>query len=347
VLFFLFISSTVIASVEMEHKPIKKAKSGSRISLSAKVEDKENGIDVVRTYFKVQEEARYYFVPMQTVGKNYLGILPAPSLGTKFIDYLILAKNGAQDVVKSQNFTIAIDDDDEALARLQRKPPRDIHLDLEEYEQVKDTLKKERKFDDNEPNPDIRIPVETEYSDAPSQIPGFDDFIVMAQTNKAAVLGVNAATSTVVASTGGISLGTIGVGALAVAGVAAGVGAVAGGGGGGDGSDGVESTGGGGTVVQCNETTRSGGDNPETHVVELGKTSGTFDFLWNMSVSIKDRMTITYEDRTLFNTGCVIETGSQQISYGGNSTQITVRVFPNCENPTATGTSWIFRVTCP
>lgn len=230
------VSAQVQADVDIEHKPVKKAKSGRRIPLSANVEDKTHGVDLVRTYFKEQQETRYYFVPMALKDGKFAGILPAPAFGTTFVDYLLLVKNGANEVVKSQNFTINVDDDEAAAARLQQEPPRDIRIDLDQFEEVKEALEEEP---DTEPNPDSRVRVNTELSDLPTSIPGFDDFIIMSRVPEAAALGVGAATTTVAASTGGLSAATIGLGALAVGGIAGGAVAAAGGGG--------DSGGGGGT----------------------------------------------------------------------------------------------------
>jgi hypothetical protein len=94
----------------------------------------------------------------------------------------------------------------------------------------------------------------------------------------------------------------------------------------------------------CNELTTSGGDEPETRTVELGQTSGTFDFFYEM-YSQKDQMVVSYEGMTLFDTGCVSGSATNQISYAGSTSQVTVEVVPNCEG--GSGTAWDFTVSCP
>jgi len=99
-------------------------------------------------------------------------------------------------------------------------------------------------------------------------------------------------------------------------------------------------------VPQCNDAVHSGSDNPETFTIDLGKKSGTFQFDYE-TYSVNDRMIITYEGKTLYDSGCVGTNGikTEYISYSGNSTAITVDVQPNCEG--AVSTQWDFVVYCP
>ena len=78
-------------------------------------------------------------------------------------------------------------------------------------------------------------------------------------------------------------------------------------------------------VPQCNDAVHEGSNNPETFTIELGKKSGTFQFDYE-TYSIKDRIIITYEGNTLYDSGCIgtNETKTEYISYSGNSTAITV-----------------------
>jgi hypothetical protein len=100
------------------------------------------------------------------------------------------------------------------------------------------------------------------------------------------------------------------------------------------------------TDSQCNDQTFPGGDTPETHQVEMGTTAGTFQFDWD-TASQKDRIVVSYQGSTLFDSGCVGSSGTEQLNFSGNSTKIQVQVFPNCENPNLTGTVWQFTVHCP
>ncbi len=94
----------------------------------------------------------------------------------------------------------------------------------------------------------------------------------------------------------------------------------------------------------CDANTHEGTDAPETHQVEMGKSSGTFNFSWQM-YTIKDQMVVSYAGTQLYDTGCVSDGGSATLSYSGTSTQITVAVTPNCEG--SSGTVWDFTVGCP
>jgi hypothetical protein len=95
----------------------------------------------------------------------------------------------------------------------------------------------------------------------------------------------------------------------------------------------------------CNDTVVAGGDTPETHIVEMGQSHGTFQFDWE-TYTIADRIVVTYQGNTLFDTGCVGANGIEHLTYSGSSTSVTVQVFPNCNGGT-TGTQWTFTVHCP
>ncbi len=102
------------------------------------------------------------------------------------------------------------------------------------------------------------------------------------------------------------------------------------------------------STLACNGLVEAGSSNPETHDVQMGKTSGSFMFRYTMHV-VKDQMLVLYEGKTLFDTGCVgpgnyIEL-SQPLTYQGNSSTITVKVIPNCDG--ANSTQWEFKVDCP
>ncbi len=98
-------------------------------------------------------------------------------------------------------------------------------------------------------------------------------------------------------------------------------------------------------VAQCNDQQVAGGDTPDTRLIELGRTSGTFTFDYD-TVSIKDRIVVSYQGTTLLDTGCVGESMSKPLTYSGSSTQIMVQVLPNCETG-GTGTIWNYTAHCP
>jgi hypothetical protein len=83
---------------------------------------------------------------------------------------------------------------------------------------------------------------------------------------------------------------------------------------------------------------------PETHVVDLGRASGTFDFSYDTFIQ-QDRIIVTYQGTTLLDTGCVGAAATQTLTYAGTATTVTVQVNPNCAG--GTGTAWQFTVGCP
>lgn len=99
-------------------------------------------------------------------------------------------------------------------------------------------------------------------------------------------------------------------------------------------------------VSRCGAQTISGGDDAETHSIEMGKISGTFSFAYD-TLSIPDAITVSYEGRSLHDTLCVGDTGIEKLfyNYNGTSSRITVRVKPNCKG--TKGTGWKFTVACP
>ncbi len=169
---------------------------------------------------------------------------------------------------------------------------------------------------------------------------GFDDFITLKGSSGSA-LGMSAASTTVVAATGVATTTIVGAiaGGLAVAAVA---------GDSGGGSSGSSTPAPGEPPpgsLQCNDQALAGGDQPESLSVDAGQPSGTVDFSWSMA-SIMDRMVVSYEGQTLFDTGCVSGTGLQPVTYSGNSNTLVVDVIPNCDGMSS-GTFWSFTVACP
>ena len=96
----------------------------------------------------------------------------------------------------------------------------------------------------------------------------------------------------------------------------------------------------------CGAQQVAGGDAADTRGIEMGRTSGTFDFSYD-TYTIQDDIVVSYQGQTLFDTGCVGASGSTTLSYGpGSSTQITVTVNPNCAGGTS-GTAWDYTIGCP
>jgi hypothetical protein len=218
------------ATTKVEHKPIKYFVPEKRIKLEADVTDEE-GINLVRCYFRAVEQADYVFVPMTPGSSLYQGVLPAPSKDTEMIEYLFLAVNGQNQVVKTQTFKAEKKDDDKTPAWQEVTSKGDIH-------------------------------VSTELAQAPTAPPGFADSIAIDVAESSARFGFvvgglytalqasesggTSGTAAAADNAGAISAKTGGVSTLAYVGGAAllagGVALVAGGGGGGSSDHGTSST---------------------------------------------------------------------------------------------------------
>jgi hypothetical protein len=95
----------------------------------------------------------------------------------------------------------------------------------------------------------------------------------------------------------------------------------------------------------CGQRSAAGGDAPESIVVELGATQGTFEFTYD-TYSVEDQMTVFYEGRSIFTTGCVGDAGIERITFMGNASEVRIDVRPNCARG-GSGTAWEFTVGCP
>ena len=206
------------AGTSIKHKPVAYITPDKRIRLEASVEDSK-GISLVRVYFKADNQADYLFVPMETTtAGSYAAILPGMAKGAKSLDYLFLAVNNDNQVVKTQVFSVKQKEDKDAPSWQMVKSEGDIQ-------------------------------VWTELGKAPSVAESFSDSIAMNAVESGGRFGVvaglyegstSAAASgtagsatnagTIAASAGGLSTAAI-VGAAVVGGAAA-----AGGGGGGGGT---------------------------------------------------------------------------------------------------------------
>ncbi len=136
-------------TVKIAHVPLKYFVTGYRIKIKTQVVD-PFGINLVRCYFKAKGEADFVFVDMPLVASNeYESVLPAPSADTIAIDYILLAVNSGQVVVRSQTFTVY------------RYSMKETEVPPEWQEVGKEN----------------QILVKTELTHAPEAIPGFTDSI--------------------------------------------------------------------------------------------------------------------------------------------------------------------------
>jgi hypothetical protein len=119
------------ATTKVKHKPAKYFVPEKRIKLDATVKDAA-GVAVVRCYFRAVEHADYVFVAMEATKKDiYEGVLPAPSKDTEIIEYLFLAVNGENHVVKTQTFEMHKKDDDKVPVWQQVSSEGDIMVSTE------------------------------------------------------------------------------------------------------------------------------------------------------------------------------------------------------------------------
>ncbi|MFH0782369.1 MAG: lipocalin family protein [Pseudomonadota bacterium] len=262
-------------TTEIFHKQIENTEAGKRVVLYTEVSD-TNGVDVVRIYFKSQEAADYNFVGLQATpneekslfqsfkslgsdfkGQGFSGVLPAPAKGSKGFEYLILVKNKANIVVKSQTYKVTVvEAQGEAVAS-------------------------------NQP-----VKVYTELSETPTQVTGFSDNIAIDGVESGgkfgAVAGLYASVTTggggavsggtVAASAGEFTTTAVVVSSAAAVVVVGGLAAVAGGGGsGGGGGEALTSK----TIVGAWNYT---GNNPSYNC----NASGTFTFNDNGTFNVHD-----------------------------------------------------------
>jgi hypothetical protein len=109
---------------------------------------------------------------------------------------------------------------------------------------------------------------------------------------------------------------------------------------------------------QCDSPVVPGGDEDETHTLELGSTSGVVTFSLN-TYNIPDQMFVYYEGQMLLDTNCIGTNGaigpgwtcnatgvcSKNIPYSGSSSKMTVHVSSGCTGEP--DTSWWFNLSCP
>ena len=217
-------------TTEIRHTPIDFFVPAKRIQLDATVTDK-HAVKLVRCYFKADAQAEYVFVKMERIDKNsYRAILPAPADNTGRIEYLFLAVNISNQVVKTQTFTVNKGGKNE---------------DVPDWQEVSAVGV---------------IAVYTELSKAPETVSGFSDSITMDAVESSARFGMvvggiysasalassGGAAGTAAAATSGGAITATGGGlsTAAIVGITAGglaaaggVAATAGGGGGGGSND--------------------------------------------------------------------------------------------------------------
>jgi len=193
---------------KIKHTPFSFFVSENRIKVAADVTD-EAGVKIVRCYFRAAGQADYVFVRMESVKEDrYEGILPKPRKDTQMLEYILLAVNQKDQVVKTEVF------------RVEKKDEKEVP----EWQKV--VLEGE-------------IKVSTELAKAPETLPGFKDSIVLDVVESAGRFGAAAGiytllqsggtSGTAAATTAATTTSTGGLSGATIAGIAAAAAVVGGG----------------------------------------------------------------------------------------------------------------------
>lgn len=96
----------------------------------------------------------------------------------------------------------------------------------------------------------------------------------------------------------------------------------------------------------CNDVRKAGGDRPEQHNIDIGRSGKTFRFDYQTH-SQEDMVIVSQGGQVLFNSGCVGTGTTKSIILKKKSyrPQVTVDIRPNCKG--GSGTAWEFKVHCP
>ena len=263
------VSAAAKPDLKIKHDPPKDYVPGFRITLDTKIKEKADVL-VARCYFKTKKDKNLVFVDMVPKGNpGYEATLPAPWVGSEYIDYAFVVVNKDKEVIRTQMFRMEELETEAATTWQEATEVKEIPLDkaqeaIERYEAVKkdlvreykDRLPKHQKADDGG-----KLDVLTEFDNPLGQIQGFYDNIMVTTVPDSQKYGVLAeglytpaeiaaagGGSKIIASTGAVTAGTIsatgaiGMGTIAIAALVAG-GAAALGGGGGGGGGGSSATG--------------------------------------------------------------------------------------------------------
>lgn len=193
-------STGAYAEFSVSHRPLNSAKSNNRIKMTAMVRNSDGDVADVRASFKAESADRFYYVPMQRGLLNrFSGVLPAPALGVGSVEYMIYAVGAGsinadkKEYVKTERYKILIQDDEEALTRLQGKEPTNIDVNFDRLEETRDFATRS-----GEPDEELRVEVRTNITSLPYpvEILGFTDYIAMTKGSAAAAgAGIGAATT--------------------------------------------------------------------------------------------------------------------------------------------------------
>ena len=255
------VSAAAKPDLKIKHDPPKDYVPGFRITLDTKIKEKADVL-VARCYFKTKKDKNLVFVDMVPKGNpGYEATLPAPWVGSEYIDYAFVVVNKDKEVIRTQMFRMEELETEAATTWQEATEVKEIQVDkaqeaVERYETVKKELKREYK--DKLPKYQRadaigQLDVLTEFVNPSGQLKGFYDNMIVTTVPDAQKYGVLAeglytpaeiaaagGGSTITASTGAVTAGTIkatgviGLGTIALAALGVGgIAALAGGGGGG------------------------------------------------------------------------------------------------------------------
>ena len=263
------VSAAAKPDLKIKHDPPKDYVPGFRITLDTKIKEKADVL-VARCYFKTKKDKNLVFVDMVPKGNpGYEATLPAPWVGSEYIDYAFVVVNKDKEVIRTQMFRMEELETEAATTWQEATEVKEVQLDkaqeaVERYEAVKKELKREYK--DKLPKYQRveaigQLDVLTEFVNPSGQLKGFYDNMIVTTVPDSQKYGVLAeglytpaeiaaagGGSTITASTGAVTAGTIkatgviGLGTIALAALGiGGIAALAGGGGGGGSSGGGSS----------------------------------------------------------------------------------------------------------
>ncbi|MFG1479151.1 hypothetical protein V5F53_10860 [Xanthobacter sp. V4C-4] len=98
----------------------------------------------------------------------------------------------------------------------------------------------------------------------------------------------------------------------------------------------------------CDEALHPGGDTPETIDIAVTNRPGQATFKFN-TFSKKDRILVYVDGQNVLDTTCVGSEGTRDVplTLPPGAQNVRVRVEPNCEPGTGTGTQWELQLVCP
>lgn len=258
------VSAAAKPDIKIKHDPPKDYVPGFRINLDTEIK-KKTDVLVARCYFKTKKDKNLVFVDMVPKGNpGYQATLPAPWVGSEYVEYAFVVVNKDKEVIRTQMFRMEELETEAATTWQEATEVKEVQLDkaqeaVERYEAVKKDL--EREYKDKLPKYQRvegvgQLDVLTEFDSPAGQLKGFYDNMIVttvADSQKYGVLAeglytpaeiaaagggstitasTGAVTAGTVKATGAIGLATIGLAALGIGGIAA----LAGGGGGGSSS---------------------------------------------------------------------------------------------------------------